>query len=458
MKYATKSHYKSFGTCILSSSPSKKPLKMGSIILAVVMIPFLAIATSVYKPEAIAIRAPFKPNALVLPVQKDAATGLHVAKIRNRTPQLSLPFLVDLNGKFLQVNCENRYSSSTYTAPFCHSVVCAQAGVHYCHRCTTQSRPAAGCHNNTCATIVINPLTQKTAVVELAQDVLSIQIINQALAAAQFAVVPKFLFACSSSSSLLQGPLPKNIEGIVGLGYYSVSIPNQLASHFGFSPQFSLCFTSSTANTGAIFFGNVINAAQPRVWASKYQIFTPLYINSQGQYFIQVRAIRINNNPISKTSIFSRNMSFDGVEAIISTTTPYTTLHHSVYQIFTEFFAIAMPNVPQVTPVKPFGLCFDTKNFTSSNVPKVHFIMQDQNAKWTIGGANIMVQARVGVSCLAFVDGGLSPKAPIIIGVHQMEDNLLEFDLARSRLGFSPARFFNHKTCANFNFTSTLSP
>nr|GLL37233.1 basic 7S globulin-like [Ipomoea trifida] len=426
---------------------------MDSILLSVVIIFNLVTATT---SEGIPIRAPLRPNALVLPVQKDAATGLHVSKIRKGTPQQSLPFLVDLNGKFLQVNCENGYSSSTYTAPFCHSTICARAGVHYCHRCTAQaSRP--GCHNNTCAAIVINPLTQKTAVVELAKDVLSIQTItNQS-----WVDVPKFLFACASSS-LLKGPLPRNVEGIVGLGHFSVSFPNQLSSHFGFSPQFSLCFTSSLAKNGAIWFGNVINGVEPRVWGSKSPLYTPLYVNSQGQYFIQVRAIRINHNPISKPSIFfSRNRGFGGgVEAIISTTTPYTILDRTLYQIFSKVFANAMSGVRQVRPVEPFGLCFDTKNFTS-NVPKIHFVMQDnKSAKWTIGGAKSLVQAREGVSCLGFVDGGLmSPRAPmIIIGVHQMEDHLLEFDLARSRLGFSPPRFFNHKTCAHFNFTSTSSP
>ncbi|GMP60580.1 hypothetical protein CsSME_00023381 [Camellia sinensis var. sinensis] len=90
----------------------------------------------------------FKPRTLVLPVQKDGATSLHVANIHKRTPLMSIPFVVDLNGKLSWVNCEKHYLSSTYNAPFCHSTQCSRASSHYCHKCISLVRP--GCHNNTC--------------------------------------------------------------------------------------------------------------------------------------------------------------------------------------------------------------------------------------------------------------------------------------------------------------------
>ncbi|KAL3626099.1 GLC7-interacting protein 2 [Castilleja foliolosa] len=56
--------------------------------------------------------------------------------------------------------------------------------------------------------------------------------------------------------------------------------------------------------------------------------------------------------------------------------------------------------------------------------------------------------------CLGFLDGGLSPRTAIVIGGYQLEDNLLQFDLAASRLGFSATLLGRQTTCANFNFTS----
>nr|AFK39579.1 unknown [Lotus japonicus] len=72
------------------------------------------------------------------------------------------------------------------------------------------------------------------------------------------------------------------------------------------------------------------------------------------------------------------------------------------------------------------------------------------------------------VICLGFVDAGSNPKASqvgfvnggshpvtsITIGAHQLENNLLKFDLAASRLGFR-SLFLEHDNCQNFRFTSS---
>ena len=58
------------------------------------------------------------------------------------------------------------------------------------------------------------------------------------------------------------------------------------------------------------------------------------------------------------------------------------------------------------------------------------------------------------VAQVGFVAGGSHPRTSITIGAHQLENNLLQFDLATSRLGFRSI-FFDHSNCANFNFTSS---
>ena len=83
-------------------------------------------------------------------------------------------------------------------------------------------------------------------------------------------------------------------------------------------------------------------------------------------------------------------------------------------------------------------------------------MLHTQNVIWRIFGANLMVQAHPGVTCLGFVDGGSHPKASIVIGAYQLEDNLLQFDLAKSRLELSSSPKSRRTNCANFNFTSRL--
>ncbi|KAL1825928.1 hypothetical protein ACET3Z_012706 [Daucus carota] len=133
----------------------------------------------------------------------------------------------------------------------------------------------------------------------------------------------------------------------------------------------------------------------------------------------------------------------------------------SIYNAVTSAFineAAAM-NISRVASVAPFGACFDEKTVTGSRlgakVPSIDLVLQNENVVWTITGSNSMVRVGNNVLCLGFVDGGEDPRIPIIIGTHQLEDNVLQFDLATSRLGFSNTLLARQTTCSNFNFTST---
>ncbi|XVF06140.1 hypothetical protein REPUB_Repub06bG0021800 [Reevesia pubescens] len=83
------------------------------------------------------------------------------------------------------------------------------------------------------------PLLQVPFVVDLngsthychAQDVLSIQS-TQGSNPGPLVRIPQFLFTCAPSL-LLQRGLPGNVQGVAGLGNSPISLPSQLASHFG---------------------------------------------------------------------------------------------------------------------------------------------------------------------------------------------------------------------------------
>ncbi|KAJ4719506.1 basic 7S globulin-like [Melia azedarach] len=420
------------------------------------LISFLLILTSESKSQP----TTFKPNKLVLPVQKDRFTHLFVTNVHKRTPLKQVPFVVHLNGQFLWVTCEQNYLSTTYHAPFCHSTQCARANTPYCHTSSSRARP--GCHNNTCGLMALNPVTRQAAMAELAQDVLSIQSTN-GVNLGPFARVPNFLFACAPSF-LLQKGFPKNVQGIAGLGHAPISLPTQLASHFGFPPKFALCLPSSYSSNGAMFFGDGPYFMGPGMDVSRQLSFTPLTISREGKYYIGVTSIRVNNKPvpINRSLLkFNANAGTGGTK--ISTIKPFTVLEHSIYQSFTKFFTSQLSGIPQLKPpVPPFRVCYDSRKLSNTKlgpgVPNIDFVLQNQNVKWTISGANSMVQARPGVTCLAFVDGGFRPRASIIIGSHQMQDNLLQFDLAGSRLGFSSSLLFRRTTCGNFNFSTAATP
>ncbi|XP_058076993.1 probable aspartic proteinase GIP2 [Magnolia sinica] len=200
-------------------------------------------------------------------------------------------------------------------------------------------------------------------------------------------------------------------------------------------------------------------------------IYTPLLINpvstagvsTKGEpsveYFICVKSIKINEKTaLLKASLLSiDNNGFGGTK--ISTVNPYTTLEASIYKAFSEAFikeAISM-NITRVAPVAPFDVCFSSKSMVSTRVgprvPTLDLVLQSETVYWRIFGANSIVYVNNDVACLAFVDGGSNPRTSIVIGGYQLENNLLQFDLATSRLGFTSSLLFRQTTCANFNFT-----
>lgn len=395
----------------------------------------------------------FRPNSLALPVRKDPATGLHVANVSKRTPPLQVPLAIDLNGRFLWANCESgSYLSSTYNAPLCHSTQCSQAvgPNHYCRTCSSRARP--GCHNDTCGVTVTNPVTGRSAIGELAQDSLSVRSAQGSRQGqGPIARVRQFLFVCAPSA-LLQPGLPRKAQGVVGLGHSHESLPSQLASHFGFQQKFATCLPRGNGN-GAVFFGDGTYFFPPGIDVTRRLTYTPLTISQDGEYAINLSGIKINNHPVGTP--VSR--------AIITTTNPYTFLDHSLFVALTNVFANQL-KIPRVQPVAPFGACFDAKGIASTRigpaVPPVDLFLHDQSTRWRILGANSMIEARPGVMCLAFVDGGARPHgSSMVIGAYQLEDNLVQFDLAKSMLGFSSSLLFRRTSCSNFNFTSsTTSP
>ena len=140
----------------------------------------------------------------------------------------------------------------------------------------------------------------------------------------------------------------------------------------------------------------------------------------------------------------------------ISTVKPYTIMETSIYKAVVAAFA-KESGLLRRAAVKPFGFCFDSRKIGSTRVgyavPQIDLVLQSELVYWRIFGGNSVVDVAEGVACLAFVDGGPAAKG-IVLGGYQLEDNLVEFDLAAGRLGFSSSLRFRQTTCANFNFTA----
>ncbi|XVF60422.1 hypothetical protein PTKIN_Ptkin08bG0044600 [Pterospermum kingtungense] len=413
------------------------------------------------------IQTSFRPKALVLPVSKDASTLQYVTQIKQRTPLVPVKLTLDLGGEYLWVDCDQGYVSSSYKPARCNSAQCSLARSFSCGTCFDGPKP--GCNNNTCSLLPANTVTGTATSGEVAQDVVSVQS-TDGKNPGKVVAVSKFLFTCGSNT-ILQG-LASGVKGMAGLGRTKISMSSQFAAAFSFHRKFAVCLTSSSSSNGAIFFGDGPYAFLPyNIDISKSLIYTPLILNPvstspaffegepSADYFIGVKGIKINGKAVKlNTTLLSINKDGHGGTKI-STVNPYTVMETSIYRTVVNAFVKSVSKDARVRAVAPFGACFNAKSIGSTRVgpavPQIELVLQNKDAVWIIFGANSMVQVGNNVLCLGFVDGGLNPTTSIVIGGHQIEDNLLQFDLATSRLGFSSSLLFQQTTCDNFNFTSS---
>lgn len=409
-----------------------------------------------------------EPNALVFPVTKDVSTSIpqYITQIKQRTPSVLVKLTVDVSGSWPWVDCEQNYVSSTRKLPPCDSPQCSLLFV-------------VTCGGDSCGWYPENTITSNKTFGDLSQDVISVQS-TDGFNPGKMVTTPKFTFLCGSKI-LLKG-LPSGVTGMAALGRSDMSLPSQFSSIFTSLPRkFAICLSSSTSDKGVIFFGNSPYHLSSDIDISKTLTYTPLITNPVStapgepsfEYFIGVNSIKIGGKRVTlnKTLLSINKQGFGGTK--ISTVNPYTVLETSIYKAVSEAFIQALGReIPKVTPIPPFSTCFATKDIGFSpmgpGVPTIDFVLQTEKVVWSIIGANSMVQAGSDVICLGFVDAGLKqnalvgfvpgsshPRTSITIGSHQLENNLLQFDLEMSRLGFS-SLFLQHTNCANFNFTTTV--
>ncbi|WMV10421.1 hypothetical protein MTR67_003806 [Solanum verrucosum] len=389
-------------------------------------------------------KTPPRPRAFILPITKDAATKQFITTIYQRTPLVPAKLTIDLGQRFLWVDCDKGYVSSSYKPVPCGTIPCKRSFSGACR-----------CNNNTCGQTIYNPFIRTSTTGELAEEVVSLQSTDGSNPRKYFST-NAVVFGCGST--FLLEKLAKGVKGILGLGNGYVGFPTQLANAFHVPRKFAICLTSSTTSRGVIFFGDSPYVFLPGMDVSKRLVYTPL-LNNPGEpsveYFIGVTSIKINGNvvPINTTLLDITKDGKGGTK--ISTVDPYTKLETSIYKALTKAFAKSLAKVPRVKPVAPFEVCY---NRTSLGIPPIELVLGNINAttSWNIWGSNSMVAVNDDVLCLGFVDGGLEfePTTSIVIGAHQIENNFLQFDIANKRLGYTSSLLFSQTTCGNFNFTS----
>ncbi|XP_019198305.1 PREDICTED: basic 7S globulin-like [Ipomoea nil] len=352
---------------------------------------------------------PFFPRAIVIPVSKDFPTSQYVAQLQMGYNLAPLKLVVDVGGPFLWAD----WASSSQGSIPCGSLKCSMAN------------PKGCTSNEICELQFENPVSKMAGSGVLKEDTIAVELIDEPNAGSFLSHVPNFLFSFVPSF-LFQG-LGNGVNGVLGLGNSRISLPSQLANTFGIPRKFAVCLSSSN---GAIISGDTTYDV------SRSMMYTPLISPQNGttqEYYINVKSIKINDRKLPlNTSLLVLDQEVEGGTRI-STVVPYTTLKTTIYHPFLDSYleSAASMGLSRVDPVAPFEVCFSG---VGSDVPKVEFVLQSEMVKWRM---NSMVKVGDGVMCLGFLDGGLGQGASVVIGGYQLEDNLLEFNLGTSMLGFT---------------------
>lgn len=395
------------------------------------------------------------PKTIVAQVIRDAATGFYAISMYQKTPLEAEKLVLDLAGDSLWIQCQGvAYNSSTYGRVACGTAVCSASSEG---RCGNLCYGPGTCHNNTYNADIYNAYLDADAVGDLSEDVVALFTTHGSRLK-----IPQFAFSCAPSFVMTE--MGKGIAGLAGVNKATLALPTQLSTKLGFTNKFAICLPGGRGNAqGVVFFGNEPYVFSPAgIDVSKHLTYTPLvpYGEQTSQYHISVNTIQIDNKKIAIPN--------GTVARLDSIYRPYSFLATPIYNAFLGAFVKAAEarNITRVAAVKPFEACYDAKTISwtrvGPRVPNINLVLHNNQTVWKILGANSMVPVkRHRVLCLAFFDAGPTggteggyDVGPIVISTHQMRDNLLQFDLAHNRFGFSSTLLGLNTTCSNFKFSS----
>uniref|UniRef100_A0A803NV94 Peptidase A1 domain-containing protein n=1 Tax=Cannabis sativa TaxID=3483 RepID=A0A803NV94_CANSA len=218
--------------------------------------------------------------------------------------------------------------------------------------------------------------------------------------------------------------------GLLGLGRGRLSFPSQTG--YRFNRKFSYCLvdrSASSKQSSSIVFGEAAVSRTAR--------FTPLLSNPKLDTFYYLELLGISVGGTRVRGISASLFQLDGAGnggVIIDSGTSVTRLTRPAYIALRDAFRSGAPNLKRAPEFSLFDTCFDLSGKSEVKVPTV--VLHFRGADVSLPAANYLIPVdSSGTFCFAFAGtmGGLS-----IIGNIQQQGFRVVYDLAGSRVGFSP--------------------
>ncbi|KAK6918140.1 Xylanase inhibitor, C-terminal [Dillenia turbinata] len=217
--------------------------------------------------------------------------------------------------------------------------------------------------------------------------------------------------------------------GLLGLGRGRLSFPSQTGRRFGNKFSYCLVDRSASARPSSVVFGEGSVSRTAR--------FTRLLTNPRLDtfYYVDLTGISVGGTPVPgiTSALFKLDPAGNG-GVIIDSGTSVTRLTRPAYIALRDAFRAGASDLKRAGDFSLFDTCYDMSGRSEVKVPTV--VMHFGSADVSLPASNYLIPVNnKGTFCFAFAGtmSGLS-----IIGNIQQQGFRVVFDLADSRIGFSP--------------------
>ncbi|KAK7306965.1 hypothetical protein VNO77_39622 [Canavalia gladiata] len=379
-------------------------------------------------------------SSLKSPLASGAATGSgqYFADLRIGSPPQRLLLVADTGSDLVWVkcsacrNCSNHRPGSTFMAR--HSRTFSS---HHCYdspcRLVPHPNPNGPCNH----TRIHTPCRYEYSYADgsITSGFFSKETTTFNTSSGKEAKIKNLAFGCGFriSGPSVTGLSFNGAQGVMGLGRGPISFISQLGRKFG--NRFSYClldYTISPPPKSYLTIGGYSNDVVSRKFS-----YTPLLTNpfAPSFYYISIESVSVDGVklPIS-SSVWDIDGNGNGGTVVDSGTT-LSFLAEPAYRHVLAAFRRRVKLPPAEGPSLGFDLCVNVSGVAKPRLPKLRFGLAGKSTL-SPPTRNYFIEAMERVMCLA-----VQPVKPgsgfSVIGNLMQQGYLFEFDVDRSRLGFS---------------------
>ncbi|KAF7816426.1 aspartic proteinase PCS1 [Senna tora] len=253
---------------------------------------------------------------------------------------------------------------------------------------------------------------------------------------------PGTIFGCMDSGFSSNSEEDSRTTGLMGMNRGSLSFVTQMGL-----PKFSYCI-SGRDSSGVLLFGDAtFSWLGPLKYTPLVKMSTPLPYFDRVAYTVQLEGIKVSQKVLQlPKSVFAPDHTGAG-QTMVDSGTQFTFLMGPVYTALKNEFILqtkgklTLLDDPNFVFQGAMDLCFRFPGTTLPPLPAVTLMFS--GAEMSVSGERLLYRVpgmRKGndcVYCFTFGNSDLLGVEAFVIGHHHQQNVWMEFDLLKSRVGFT---------------------